>query len=610
MQAMIFMEAPGKVRAWSRGVRAMSLDARIVPTGGHFVRFPRALAPLGIHFVNGTAVDTARVPDPAVSQRIAEELASAPDGIEIFIATDDDAEGDVIALDILGEIVERAPHRLPFVRRARPASVSVAGIERALRAARETPLDPEAVVAAAVPGRARAMIDRWMGATYSGISGCGCGRVRAAVLGMCAFWSHREGNRMMRDLPETGEITLQARAESGGRPFVAHVPFAGEYDPVLRGIAERFAGRLVPGTVRQPSSAGAAIAPRFSDIRPFSTADALAHAERFHGVPPRAAMRGLQDAYMEGRISYPRTAARHLSAASTRSVVSLGRACNLQGLSEQAAQDLLPEPGVTGHEGLHPVCAVTLSETKRLKALVRRPVRDVPIQDREAVRDLMETLVARRAFEACRSSELTHGVWRGDIAEGPFSEDEIARLSDLDWHRPVASSLPWSGARTTGFRVWPLASVLIDGMVIEGVGRPSTLANHAGDIAESLQVELPRPGALPRLTPEGRKVIMPLPRTAWAPATCREIERVISRGSSDGRGLEMPRRLRRRIAHFLKGMPSEIQDPLLARLHADASGDRELDVSLSDLTMADVLDIGIEDEDPGSDPLPCAKQAG
>jgi DNA topoisomerase-1 len=563
-RALIIIEAPGKVRAWERAARAMDIAATIVTTRGHMSRFPDRLSPFGVRFENGRAVEEGRVANPVIVRRIEAALDALPVSAEILIATDDDPEGDVIALDALRVLIGHDRSLISRVRRVRARAVTVSAIEAAIGAAADDPGITD-LFQRAVPGRARAISDRWIGSAFTELAGTGCGRVRAAMLGAALLW--RREPSLTRGAPETGEITFTARSDPMGLPFTAHLPLNGTVPEALRAVAERYRGHLIPGHVSPMASLSAAVAPRIGDVRPFNTGDALAYASRFYGVPPRVAMRGLQGAYMAGRISYPRTDGRHLSATACANVVQAARACGVVGVSERLAERHLPESGsATTHEALYPTPELLQADLVRLKGVVRRAYGTINLNSEEEVEDLMVALVARRAFDAARSIELMPGVWHN--REGSdLTPEEVDALEGLDWLRPVGPAAPWANMMSTGFRSWPLPAVLIDGMMIEGLGRPSTWAVHAEAIAGSGQLRLPSPGTLPELTPEGVRVIRRVPKEALLPETCRAIERALSSGSdTEGEMIDITRLIRMRIDTWMAAAPDSFRAPLIDHL--------------------------------------------
>jgi len=563
-RALIIIEAPGKVRAWERAARAMDIASTIVTTRGHMARFPDQLAPFGVRFENGRAVDEGRVANPIIVTRIEAALRALPLSADILIATDDDAEGDVIALDALRVLIGHDRSLVSRVRRVRARAVTVSAISAAIEASSSDPGIAD-LFQRAVPGRARAISDRWIGSTFTELAGTGCGRVRAAMLGAALLW--RRDPTLTRGVPETGEITFTARSDPMGLPFTAHLSLHGSVPEPLRAVAERYRGHLIPGHVTPMASLSAAVAPRIGDLRPFNTGDALAYAARFYAVPPRAAMRGLQGAYMAGRISYPRTSGRDLSGPACALVVQAARACGVNGVSESLAERHMSGPEQSSaHEALYPTPELLQADLVRLKATVRRAYGAINVNSDEEVEDLMVALVARRAFDAARSIEMMPGVWHN--REGSdLTAEEADALEGLDWVRPAGPAAPWANMMSTGFRPWPLSSVLIDGMMIESVGRPSTWAVHAESIAGSGQLRTLSPGSLPELTPEGVRVIKRVPKEALLPETCRAIERALSASTDqDADMIDITRLIRTRIDTWMAAAPDSFRTPLIDHL--------------------------------------------
>ena len=71
--------------------------------------FPDRLMPLGIRISKGQAVDVARTPRSDIDFRLRSALKSCTPKTEIWIAMDDDPEGDVIAMDVAQVIVDVNP---------------------------------------------------------------------------------------------------------------------------------------------------------------------------------------------------------------------------------------------------------------------------------------------------------------------------------------------------------------------------------------------------------------------------------------------------------------------------------------------------------------------
>jgi DNA topoisomerase-1 len=583
MQALIIIEAHGKANAWSRITKQIRMPSLVVATGGHVCQFPRKLFPLGIDMRKGKTLDYGRKPDPEKVRDIIKAVSSVPETCPIVIAMDNDVEGDVIAYDVVEIILSHFPKRASRMVRVRPGPITTEGVRAALASAER--ISGRRIVNDAIHGRARAVTDRWIGSTFSKIAGVPVGRVRSAVLG--STYLLNRAPKYLRGRPETGEITFQARSAMGGRPFVARISLTGEEDPdyvrKLMRLARRYSGLLVPGAVRPLQSLSAAIAPRIGTVRPFNTADALAYASRYYGVSSGYAMRGLQDAYQAGLISYPRTDSRDLSRSSASKVVMLGFSCGLSGLDA----DVLGTEGrispngdmveIDNHEALHPVLRLSTVNSERLRQMVRRPIRKPEAGwTRPELRDLMASLVARRAFEAAKEIQLEAGIWNVNNVSGVDAEDADI-LSDLEWSREIGYNYPWSRHLITGVREWPMESVLLDLMASEGLGRPATYAGHLRTATESGEIETAAFPAPPRPSPKGMRALRRTPKSVWNPATCRMIETVI--GNPDNFLRENPagtlgERARFRVLSWFKAIPEEMREPLQRSLSASQSGGR------------------------------------
>lgn len=579
MKALIIIEAQGKVHAWTRIAKAAGIMPTVLATLGHMSRYPKTLFPIGIDIAGTGLVDPARRADPEVLRNIISAVKAHPAEAPIYVATDDDVEGDVIALDVIDAILMALPARIDSLMRLRPGAITPDALRQAIRAARPVREDYDIAVDRSIQGRARAVTDRWIGAAFSREAGVPVGRVRSAVLGSVFLWGAAPDRT--RGVPETGEITFQARSISGGRFFQARVPLRGNASEPrllrLAALAERFTNRVIPGAVRPRQSLSAAVAPRFGAVEPFNTGDALAYAARHHGLEPKVAMRGLQRAYLGGMISYPRTESRGLGPESTARVTRLGSSCGFTGF------DSTPSPAPVGaHEGLHPIFGVERKDIDRVKALAMGQV-VLPEGVEEDPMEIMARLVTRRAFEATRPVELQVGDWHpgNSKADTLLSAEDIEDLQDLDWERESQTPLPWGRELRTGVRSWPVTSVLIEGMMLEDIGRPSTLAAHVETALASRDLEIGDPGELPRLTPQGMTTIRKTRRALWNPATCRMIETFLENRDNvidEDPSASSDERIRHRVVAWFLKLPTEMQDVLVAAL-GQSGGDGPIDFS-------------------------------
>ena len=600
MQALVFIEAHGKAKAWSSIAADLGVEVDVVASGGHVCRFPRALFPVGIDLKADRQIDATRRVSPELRAALLASVARHPQARKIFIATDDDVEGDVIAFDLINLILEEFPDRAEHIWRLRPGAMTHVGVREAFSRASALIEHRDEIISAAIQGRARAVSDRWIGAAFSRQAGVPVGRVRSAILGAVALWNHDP--RRVR--PETGEITFQCRASGGGRPFFSRVRLDGSEDRTrflrLSALAQRFKGRVIPGAVFTTQSIGAAIAPRFGSVQPFNTGGVLAHAARHHRIAPKDGMKGLQNAYLKGMISYPRTDAETLTRESSGRIATLAQACGLSDVDIRHMMEIAePRPG--GHEALHPTSGVTQADIDQLRRLVRRPILETRLErEPEELAQIMTALVARRCFEASRPITLERGHWKPDNGGGALNAAEVEILRDIEWERESSGGLPWGRDLITGQRQWPLASILLEGMMIEKIGRPSTYAAHV-DVMEAsgeiLEGEFP---ALPRPSPRGVVTLKKAPRRIWDPKTCRMIEDCLeNEGNALGEDVEAPlmARARHRVLSWFQNLPAEMQETLLLALR-ETPDRREPGVSARAVTFEDIDDSPLPEPSP------------
>lgn len=583
---IIIIDANGKRRAWAAYLDRSGREGLVVATGGQVSNFPQRLFPLGISFGN-EKIDFGRETDPAKRDEITAALAEAGEHGRVYIATDRDVEGDAIALDVLNIIAEAAPDLVARSYRAHAKSLTPADVADAVETALPIKGNFFQIVDAAIEGRARAVTDRWIGAALSKAANMPIGRVRSAVPGMALL--HQARPASLKGPVEIGEVVLTGRSAVGGLPFRVRIPLMSNDDPIRRSrltnIARRFLNKLIPGSVMPVASLSAAVADRFSNIRPYSTGDAVAHACRHYGLRPHEAMNGLLRAYYRGDVSYPRTESRTLSPQSAAKVARLGASCEIYGLTAADAVEMDRTEKV--HEALHPVCEAHLTKVQRLRKIIRRDWVSV-FKDRnpngegdyDLVADLMTAIVARRAFEAAKSAKTERGFWRpgNDLMISALSHEDFDLLEDLEWERETGPVLPWTRHMTTGARSWPRESVLMDMMMTEELGRPSSLPALLRSVADAGDVDVTdaadpfttaEPYRLPNLTIQGRDNLRKMPKTIWDPATGRMIARAIANADKESNETQKDSidvRIRKRVALWLNKIDPAVRDPLLAAL--------------------------------------------
>ena len=523
MSMIVITESAQRLRAWYRAVRPMGFHPKGVVSAGLAFRYPGDLDLLGFRFDETGVQEFGRLPHGKFVKRFQGTLETLPADTTILIATDDDQEGDVVAFDAAQMIQAHAPSLLSRTVRVRAASMDSddlrSAAEAAIAQAGRTPAGEHPLLArmqrAAAPGRARAVLDRWIGGAYSYDGGAPCGRVKAAALGAVRLWNERP--EALRAIPEIGEIRLRVAADDGGAAFTARIPLHGPVPSDFESLLAWHHGAEVPGRIVTARPAGAAVAPRDGRTALLNTGDAIVEAARDHGLNVLAAMNGLEFGYHLGKTSYPRTAGRHVSEAVARQMADFAQTFGVPDLPDSLQEWSAPAPGDGPHDALHPTRRLTARDVEGHFAAKRR---------RRGSTSIMMGIISERCFEAMRRNPLSWGSYRPDPGCG-LSEAEIATLEELVWTRSEAEPLHEAEPPGTELRWWPLDSIMVELMMSEEIGRPSTWANHGHALKVSGWLEPGRDGSPPTLSPRGRDILSRLPPEAADPETSRHIQRIL-----------------------------------------------------------------------------------
>lgn len=416
--AVLVIEAPGKI-AHLRKILADAgrPDLTVAATGGHIMENPQALDPLGI---DADFRETLRGPREGRDlSRLADKLA----GADVIVLTDPDAEGDVIAWDV-AVLARDAGAR--SILRAKSHGMTFDSITDALD-------DLSPVTAAdAVPGRARAIIDRCTGALFSG-DGVAVGRISTALLGEVA--ARDAAGKFVR-----GEVTLEIPAPMG-RPWQVTVPVAS------RENAEALMDACAEIDAVEPGDRVVSI-----PTRPQNMGEIMLQAALASGAEPDEIYNILQDLYQEGAMSYPRSAATTFGPE--------GR---------DIARTMATDAGVTWRDDClapHDADAFPHEAPHLLSPIdITLPIESMPLHD--AVRTLIgRTMVA---------SGMVVGIQKPNAAQLP------AWARGMAWHRPATTQPAWLAemAPKPGYRQYTAQMAALKVMLATGLGRPSTWATHA-----------------------------------------------------------------------------------------------------------------------------------
>mgnify|MGYP001483017428 CR=1 FL=1 len=446
---LFVIEAPGKsdklreILSQTKGLG----DFEVVATRGHFCRMPSELDPL---YIDDNLRETARHADEVTKKLLLDGCDGAK---EVVIATDSDAEGEVIARDVFSIVSGVAPviSRMKFLAIARDSIVEAYHSRK--------PFDEKP----AYSGDARRVFDRLMGAAlcdrekkiYSG-------RVQAALLN---FVGKRE--------PVAGEAVVALRASDGGRDFIAKVPYTKSQEDVVMRLVES-ASKMEPVDV----------ASRVSTVtsRPWGFGDAVVKAHVATGMPVSRVSEVMQGLYESGKMTYPRSSARAIHESTVSSLERIAKEHRVK--FDASRVPTLYGNGVDGVSVSHP------SPAPLVGVDLNAPLRTLSPEDRVLsviTRNLMESGISRVV----------------EVADLTGCEGLPQSLSFSRVDRPLS----WERAVTPGLVKYDPQASMILLMQSAGIGRPSTLVSHADKFVERGLL-----GEDMRLSEKGRQWLDSLPK--------------------------------------------------------------------------------------------------
>ena len=280
MSKMFVIEAPGKISSFRTLLAKIGVEATVVATRGHLYSFPKHLSDLGIDDVFNEAK---RKSHNDVAIKFIRDAAKKVENI--YIATDADNEGDVIAWDVHELLKDICPN----IYRVKLKGMDEESVKESLQ-------DVSPVKKSdAVPGRTRALVDRMIGSTFSG-DGKGVGRVLTALLGVVK-------NNELSPL----RVKLSAPSKDGGTPWVATFSVK---TPVTEDVANKLVELEFPALEMKANKEISA--------KPLHMGDIMSKAADELGMTPTETASSLQNLYESGQMSYPRSGSRGVSKGAQR----------------------------------------------------------------------------------------------------------------------------------------------------------------------------------------------------------------------------------------------------------------------------------------------------
>lgn len=505
MRDLFVIEAPGKARQLEELLQGLGIEAKVQATKGHLYEMPKRATPLGIDA--GFRDFERKLIDPQIGQRLRE---AAMESDNVFVATDADQEGDVIAWDV-AELLSDI-HGTPFRVRLRgmdPDSIREAIDGASLVSKRD-----------AVPGRTRAIVDRMIGGVFSN-NGVAVGRIGSALLGV-----------IREDAPATRRVLLVAPSKDNGRPWTAECDIK---SPITGEIAKKLvAVRFPPLDVeRRENSAPTA---------PANMGQIMVRAGDELDMSPKEASESLQKLYEAGRMSYPRAGSKGISKSVMRKIArelkKAGYTFDEEKTPDKKAGDV--------HDAPYPIGGVQAQQD---------PVR-------QGHEEGLRTLVARDLIKTGQTHILEKGVGAtaaAHLRSKGFAPEVCEYVGKLHWRRET-------GPRYPGQESWPKSktwsrrpdTVLLEAAVEKGLGRPSTWANHITKFMERQLVDDDL-----QLTAKGREWIARTPPILLNPQISAAIEQACERtvaGMMEDPDREPWEILSEKIVTVL---PAEVSRPLL-----------------------------------------------
>lgn len=428
---LVIIESPGKLRTLYNVFAQIGLHADICATIGHFLENPSNLKNLAIEFNDGVFIETKRQPHRPDSFSCLRDHLRRCEG-RILIATDNDQEGHVIAQDVATLVCEmgikQPVYRMYF------AGLDKSSIVNALNDLHS--IEP----AKAIPGTARRITDRLIGGCLSDFEhNQPVGRVQSALLGLSGNIPH-------------SHINVKMPAADGGRPFVGELPVCGASTPAQL-IAELGVFELPPAPVLCSEITNMA--------DPYNYGDALIEFNAALDIDVEVAAELLQQMYESGDITYPRTASRGFTAAGAEAVERLARIKGLIAFKKDRIPRLQDDDSDTPHEAIR-----VLNESLLQRLDLGKPIKLQPTD-----RDAALVIIARRTIESGIQVQRDY----------PDLQKSHEWTRGIAWHRDIRRSiLPWRAAEPASIVTHDQKAGLIDAMMHHGIGRPSTLASHAG----------------------------------------------------------------------------------------------------------------------------------
>lgn len=436
MRRLVIVEASGKIDAMRLKLRSIGYPAEVMACLGHIAANPKSLRPIGL---DANLRETAYAIKSNSEHLIAKIAREAVKADQVFIATDDDTEGDVIAYDLSLALAGSADK----LWRVRLRALSEPELQWAFENAERGDFK-----SAAHNGICRRIVDRAIGAAFSTFTATDMltvGRVQNSLLSALATTPI-----------QTGSYGIVARMRDGLQ-YRAELPIYSKSDLL---DAERLAAAIHDKgaeafvVLDQPEmEVPAATLWGFEDV--------VGHASLRLRIPLEQAADAFQEAYEKGKVSYPRVRKNGVTPDAIEVALALARHNRCQFNGDQIpvrahATGIATSVGRFAHEAPRP-----LDEEMQLGVSLNML----------SASDAVAVMVARNLIECGQTVSMKQMLLRAADRDVLFSYS--AKPQRRNWK--VQEPAP-------GYTPLPHQIALLRFMAQHNLGKPSTLVSSVTSV--------------------------------------------------------------------------------------------------------------------------------
>lgn len=420
---LFIIEAPGKEHILNRILFTIYKQrCEIIATRGHICGNPPTLSE---GWINDELSETAYCVKKDKLNVLQKIRLAAGIADEIYLATDDDHEGDVIARDVVSNALNASEINKLF--RVRLRAMTIDEVRRTL--SEREPYYPDAN-----KGDARRIVDRLIGSLSSREGAIG--RVQGSLL-----------IELDSRCPVVGMATLSIPSSDGKSLFTSALPV--------------FAGEPIDFDELNDLCRASTLSPGQSFLQPLAStwnhSDILINCSLATDASPSSIAAIMQKLYEKGEMTYPRSSQRTLSPETLNRTQLIAR---MQGTTFKAdiVRGIRKEVLSKGHE------APSIIQS------------DIPLNRKvDGLVDLetaVKILVARNQVECGIPCKFT-------IPNAVSLDNLPEKLKSLNWHsKSIQGICLWHQMDENKYQRWTMQQSILHFMQQTNLGRPSTVIQH------------------------------------------------------------------------------------------------------------------------------------